>query len=182
MKQINPKQQGDLDGLCGVHAIINALYAQDPTLTNKQLARLFRTLLTRAAEHRPKPMKMLWEGIDPCLLRRLLRHASKQLASKNVKFKHKRFKVKRRVTLDAALDALRGEIDSGWLVIASIEGRISHWTVIRRITQTRIYLLDSARGSFISIQSCTLKKTSQKYQLCLDEILLVRRNARDKSI
>jgi hypothetical protein len=175
MKQFRPKQQGDLDSLCGVHAIINALYAHDPTMTHDDLMRLFKAILRAAEKHAERPVQLLWDGLDQQLLQRMLRRAVRRVRSKTLAFKHKRLKQAKGQTLDQALHRLQKKLDAGWLAIASMSGAEEHWTVIRRITAQRIYLIDSSQKTFLKIRDCALQPKKSKYVLFADDVLLVRR-------
>src|SRR4051812_46516228 len=72
---IDPYCQGDLDSLCGVYAIINALSALCPELNEDIAEVLFTHLVRQMDKVLPGPMPPLSYGIAPDGLDRLLEQA-----------------------------------------------------------------------------------------------------------
>ena len=76
MKPVDPYCQGDLDGLCGLYAIINALCALCPEIDEDIASGLFGHLARHIQLQRLKePMPIIAYGIGSTSLRLLLERA-----------------------------------------------------------------------------------------------------------
>ena len=67
-RKIKPYLQGELDSLCGIHAIINALYALFPDMMDREAQRLFHKLLEEVGRKRPDPLRIAWRGMNSSAL------------------------------------------------------------------------------------------------------------------
>ena len=75
-------RQGDLDGLCGVYSVVNALRAVAPELDDKLSARLFRHLVRCLRGRSREPLAVITGGIEYTVLVHLLRIAMSTLIGK----------------------------------------------------------------------------------------------------
>lgn len=174
-RQIKPYRQGDLDGLCGLHAIINALYLLFPDMSKEQAHRLYRMLTKEIV--RVGGLKVIWRGIDPKLLRRLLPVA---VASVTQQKRSAPVEVSRpfatgAIGLPDLVQTLRAKLGQGCLAIALVHDGNWHWTVIEKVTSKTIILFDSANLGAIRIENCTLEKSNKRYRLNAGHIVFLRR-------
>jgi hypothetical protein len=107
-RPFEPFAQGDFDSLCGVHAIINALYGLCPDMSDRHAEALFNRLIAAIAIRRSNPLQVVWRGMDGSLLRHLLEIATEYVEQKySVKVTHSRIgQEAQRLTLDQLLEAL----------------------------------------------------------------------------
>lgn len=70
-RQIEPYWQGELDSLCGIHAIINALYLLFPDMKDREAQAPFDNLLAEVGRTRSDPLRITWKGMEPSLFRHL---------------------------------------------------------------------------------------------------------------
>lgn len=75
-------RQGDLDGLCGVYSVVNALQAVAPELDAKLSARLFGHLVRRLRGRTREPLAVITGGIEHLVLIQLLKIAIKFVRDK----------------------------------------------------------------------------------------------------
>ena len=63
-RRIKPMRQGDLDGLCGVYAIVNAIRWLCPNMSEAQSENLFAALI-QARQSRPvlRPLAFIYSGL-----------------------------------------------------------------------------------------------------------------------
>jgi hypothetical protein len=142
-----PFQQGNLDGLCGVYAIINAarLLAQRRRLPRAVWLELFEALTERLQDDGVLS-DAVPHGIATRQLRGLLAHACTWLSTEHdIHLVTSRPFMKRRsVTFADAADELRERlvIDGDRRAVA-ILGTAEHWTVVRSVGGTHLNLYDS---------------------------------------
>ncbi len=169
-------QQGDLDGLCGVYAVVNAArYVL--RLQDEQCQQLFEKLI-KALErdccylHR----HLLW-GMSFRQLRRLVAAVSScRLDGQKLTFDARRLSLKRdQRTLPHLWAALNEELGPTCVAIIGLSGVDDHWCVVYRITAKTLWLLDSSGQTRIYRSRCTVRSTSTRYCLGAGEILLIKR-------
>jgi hypothetical protein len=163
-RQLKPYSQGALDGLCGVHAIINALYVLYPDMKKKQAQRLFRKLIKEIA--RRGALKVIWRGMDGTLFRHLLVQAADCVARRRkVSIKVARPFASGPVELPDLVQSLNGRIGNGCIAITMMREKIWHWTVVIRVTEKTVFLFDSDGVNSIRIENCSVHKSGKRYQL-----------------
>ena len=76
-RRIKPMRQGDLDGLCGVYSIINAIRWLCPALSEQRAQELFNVLIDMR-EKRPmrRPLAFIYRGLTRAGLSRLVSAAT----------------------------------------------------------------------------------------------------------
>ncbi|AML50414.1 hypothetical protein [Falsihalocynthiibacter arcticus] len=148
---IEPYQQGDLDSLCGLYAIINALrvlHAPNHHLTKRTCMTLFTNGIDALAADSSRK-DAVYNGMKIARQRRL---AKVLLSSSSLRGRP-------RATLKPALShitkveeldqILRERIAGREVLLALFDGRISHHSVIVGCSPTRIYLFDSDGMQFV---------------------------------
>jgi hypothetical protein len=140
-----PFEQGDLDGLCGVYAVVNATrLAAHPhhRLRVADCRELFAALLTELADE-GRLRGFVTHGLGPRILARLLRRAERWLR------KHhglalgvsRPFRKQDEPGPEECLRVLAEHLERPGT--AAIVGSDEHWTVIRAVTAKRLLLADS---------------------------------------
>jgi hypothetical protein len=174
---IEPFQQGDLDGLCGVYAIINALRLLHPSLDRDAAHALFRKLIKTLGKTFRNPTKPVYDGICPTVLEDLLitarqqvrRHHSLEIVVKPLVLWRKR------PTLADVWDAFREQLNGEQVAILVLSGVFEHWTVAYAASETTIRLFDSADRKVITRSRATLQITSTRHRLHPRSVLLIKR-------
>ena len=134
-----PLRQGDLDGLCGVYAVLNALqYLVPKAQKDDFLPKTFDALMGRVVN-----IKNVRHGGEEPEIAALHAFVDKR-AKRLLKVDFRRFPQGRQgfATPDLAMEAKFKEKEKGVFVFG-FEGRDSHFTVARSVTPTRVMLFDS---------------------------------------
>jgi len=149
--RVAPHRQGDLDGLCGIYSVVNALnhlFAIRPAPGFSQ--HMFETV-ARAIPSKFYP-DVLWDGMDVDLLTRIAKRAAATLKEEidfDIKvatpFSRRRFKSR-----DDYLDAVEHELNKSFSVFIVFvdwpnrQGGGSHWTVLKKVCPDYLTLFDSS--------------------------------------
>jgi hypothetical protein len=176
-RPFEPFAQGDFDSLCGVHAIINALYSFCPEMSDRNTKALFNRLIAAIGARHPDPLSIVWRGMDGALLRHLLGIAIEYLDQKHsIKLTQSRLaQDTQRMSVDQLLEMLEQRFEAGALAIIFLGGKSSHWTVAYKISRKKITLLDSAGRRSIRRKRCTFKPSRRHHRLVRREIVLINR-------
>jgi hypothetical protein len=169
-------RQGDLDGLCGVYSIVNALrYVLH--LRNEQCTKLFERLIKALERDCPCLHQPLLRGIYFPQLKQLVAVAGKgRIQGRNLKFEARPLRLKRdQHTLPGLWTALDREVGPACVAIIGITGATDHWCVVYRVTPRTLWLLDSSGQSRIPRFRCTVRATQTRYCLEVSDILLIKR-------
>jgi hypothetical protein len=157
-REIKPYCQGDLDYLCGIHAIVNALYAVLPDLKERRAEQLFRELLQEVARRRKNPLQIAWRGMDPSLVRHLITFAADLIAKeRSVTVDVSRPLQRKRVRLETLVQQLREHTAEGGVAVLAMRDKSSHWTVVVKVTRKKIRLFDSNGRKAIRLNKCSLE-------------------------
>ena len=136
---LKPLRQGDLDGLCGVYSILNALQwllpkARDTDYLTKLFDKTIGTLYT---------IKNIRDGGEEPELRKVFHFVKAKVAAD--------FGVDLNLTIPSAGNFKRPDYamqsvfdtETGGVFIFGFEGLDSHWTVARGLTANEVILFDS---------------------------------------
>ena len=186
----SPAIQGELDGLCGVYSIVNAVQWTLHTCTTTAWASgqapkrlswaereaLFDTLVTALGSRRPLA-KFVTGGISSLELTRLLRisrewvftHRSAELLSRRP------FYGQRRVAKQRAINLLTKHLAiPGSAVIVGVEWTLAHWTVATGLSRNRIRLFDSGYGVFLTLKGISFRAAGRPNGVKPADIFLLR--------
>lgn len=150
-KRIEPCQQGGLDSLCGLYALINAMrlvFAEMAPLSGQSCKRLFSEGMDFLTAKRGSRDAAHW-GMT---VRRQRKLAKALFKSEVLEGLHKLRlglampPITRAEELDAAIGA---SLKSGAVLLVCLHGRISHHSVIVGHTPDRVLLFDSDGMQFI---------------------------------
>jgi hypothetical protein len=168
VRPLRPAMQGDLDGLCGVYSIVNAvqwsLHTSTPTawafgqapkrLIWTEQEALFDTLVTTLGKRRPHGT-FVTGGIHAFELTRLLRVSREWLSihrKADLVFRRPFYR-QRTIATRRVLARLREHLAApGSAAIIAVE---DHWTVVRGAAKRRVRVLDSGGWMFMTISSTT---------------------------
>ncbi len=175
---IHPRRQGELDGLCGVYSVINAVRLLCPEIDKCDEAALFRILINALSRRRTRLSNAVTLGLDIRTLRALARIACRHIEKET----GIRLKVKRprrcRYRLSGFWRLLRAEIGKGNIAIFGIWGRRAHWTVAYKITEKSIRLADSDNLKLLRRSRCTLRPTQTLCQFYPNDTIILSRQER----
>jgi hypothetical protein len=162
---IEPYHQGDLDHLCGLYAVVNSIghsLRNNSPMDEPDCQKLFNRLV----EHlRDTGMlaRALTSGLSTAATSRMLAEAqSWLLKTKGVKLRRsKPFHRMSNLQYSDLINSISMHLAApNTSVLASISGRMDHWTVIREISPKSIMLFDSYGISRFSIQSTVIATAS----------------------
>ena len=165
-----PLQQGDLDGLCGAYALVNAVtrLLHNRGFQRDDANRLFQRLC-RTLHRRQRMPQAVWRGthiddIDGMLrtVRRFVRDSfavnlvvSQPFAENIPRKKDKFFRV---------LSGSFNLIDERKVAIIGLDRPGFHWTIATEVTARSFRLYDSGRSKRLRYGDCTLGKTMRGLQ------------------
>ena len=129
-------KQGDLDGLCGIYSIINAIRLLRGPLPQRVSETLFKALVTVFDQRWGLKMAAL-EGINSHQLSYLIKTVAVPVFELHYR---KPFHNRPTTPQMAQWDQLSTWINAGGCAIIGTE---EHWTVINKVTQNTLYLTDS---------------------------------------
>lgn len=164
---IQPFQQGELDGLCGIYSIINAT----KLLVNRLGQECGEDLLLDAVlalERRGKPVsKFIIDGLTIADIAYILRTVvCPQFNIVRSKPFHKQPHISIAKFWDAMTDFLTA--GGGRSIITGLEWHeYSHWTVIRQIGNKRLLLYDSSQRVFLNRCQCSTVELTSKTPVLL---------------
>jgi len=164
---VEPYQQGELDGLCGLYAIINAVnycLRQSAALSEDDSQKLFDFLLRRLHDD-DLLQRVFSTGIGTRMMARLLDDARSWLEDHKGVYLYctrpsghgSRHSVRQKLEVVSA--HLHQRHTS---VIIRAKGREDHWTVVRQINDKSILLFDSDGFQRFGRKSIEVKKVPGK--------------------
>lgn len=157
-RQVPPLRQGDLDALCGIYAIINAIRLAvrgHDAVGELNWRRLFAKLVCEADRKTRRPTATC--GIDQDRLWKLFNTACKQAAKRHglVLALERPFHREEHVPADVTIAWLeRALAEPGSAVVIGIGGEFDHWSVAQRMTPHYLALYDSIGMSRILLDRC----------------------------
>lgn len=172
-----PFRQGDLDALCGLYAVVNAVIVLCPDFSDRESLRLFRLLTQAAAVRRKRFDEIVRTGTEGSMLRHLVRVAAGDLEDRRRLFVDTiRPRSDDLVNLKSALSFLRRNVSRNSVAIIMIRDEELHWTVTTKVTEKLLYLFDSSDSGPVSIQNCTIgSKQRDRVRLHPKEFIVLRR-------
>lgn len=173
-RELRPLRQGELDGLCGLYSIINALrLAIYPKRLRKPEIKLLFEAGLRALATTRRLRVIVVDGMGDETWARMADAVLSQLELSHGQ----------RLTLDDLLaegrvqsmtDAhrsIRQNLRVGRPVIVTLEGSYDHWTVLSSDTKSRYYLFDSWGYRWVGANNVALADDAQEAAHCLARAL-----------
>ena len=150
---MGPLQQGHLDGLCGVYAVINAVNIVQGPLRKPANRALFETCLQYLASRRCLIQRMTGYGTDGSELNQLLKIVQQHYPLHcSTPFRQRRT-LKFEQYWQECHEFLRVPQS---IILVNLKGYHQHWTLIERMTETTLYLHDSSGLKYLSKRNCQL--------------------------
>ena len=138
-----PYAQGELDGLCGVYAIVNAVENTVAGWKIEDAEGLFKHLVTRLSGQ-GRLHTAIADGIGVRELCRLIDHAGAYLADEYGVSLKRRIAFARPVPLSSYWLRLQEHLQGrGHTAIVGLWGKHEHWSCVLRMTGRTVHLLDS---------------------------------------
>lgn len=157
-RSLRPYQQGELDSLCGLYTVINAVrVAVWPRRISTSLSQQLFAVGLRALSRARKLMRGLTIGIDEPTLsmvcEAVIGEASHLLGTKLMTV--------RPVSgagwnTARAIRFLRSQVRAGFPVIVGFEGRLDHWTLVTSHSATRLIFHDSSGLHWVAMSAVCL--------------------------
>lgn len=148
-----PYRQGQLDGLCGVYALINAVNVLCGPLTMRQSQALFRDILLFLESRGPLADRCV-DGLYIQQIASVLKHV---VCQQYPIIRFKPFHRCPRVGIHRYLQTLEDFLSvPNRVVFTAIEGHYSHWTLISRITEHTLQVYDSDAMHCLLKSSCSM--------------------------
>ena len=183
---LEPSQQGELDSLCGLYAIMNAMrlaILPHGELTDEQEELILKRLV-RTADRKWRFASWYLEGMGARKFLALVRVSIAvlyEITGYRLIYKPIPLKVLASANSlrSAVLEASRSGQD---VILAGIEGEdLSHWTVITGASDTTLRVFDSSGGRYFMLRNCQLDypqrpKTRCRYRVRPYGVLVLQAN------
>lgn len=174
-----PYQQGNLDGLCGLYAAVNAIcfvIAPRKQMTRAHAGVLFRKGISHLRD-RGRLAEAVKHGMSAKWLRQLTRdlaRCARRLTGIEVAIESPP-QLAKTLSREALLQLLDTALDNGAVVIVGLDNTYSHWTVVCGRNDQRYYLFDSNRLSWIQRESLGVlsARGTRRHQVHRKAVLLV---------
>lgn len=150
-KQISPRLQGQLDSLCGLYALINAirvLHAPNHRITSNQCERLFEAGIDALAA-KSVSKSLAFGNMTVAGQGKLARNLIKRTVLKGLPRISLRPSLPRIKSIDDLDVVLFEALSDGDIFLTCLQGRRTHHSVIVGATSSRIMLFDSAGMQFV---------------------------------
>ncbi len=172
-----PLRQGELDGLCGLYAVVNAARVLCPELDDEASRQLFRAIY-RTAENFAQTVSFAHDGLGFDDLVRLLTEAQELLSStRAIVIAVKTLPLAGPPSLAKLWGSMTDELRDQAVLILGLSGLEDHWSVAHRATPEALQLIDSSGLKTLPRAKCSLHHSEGRFCLEPSEILVVRRCA-----
>jgi hypothetical protein len=168
-----PLQQGDLDGLCGIYATVNALKA---ILANSGVELDCELLFNEICVHLEKRgwlADVVRNGLNSRKLAQNVIDIARAYVRKRYQINVKRKSLpRRRMPLNLFWNTISKHVQHSGAssVILGLEGKHDHWTCIRKITANALHLSDSDGLKRLNRSQCTTARPTvnrRPHRLCI---------------
>jgi hypothetical protein len=157
LKRKKPYLQGALDSLCAVYGIVNSAKIIS-NISEEESRELFNKILLYL-EEKNTLTKALTDGITISLVGSILR----DIASDKIPDRIMPFKNKSDITFDLFWYEISKFLEnSNRAVLMAINGNVwDHWSVVRNISDTKIFFFDSLKLKSFLRSRCTIGKPTK---------------------
>lgn len=156
-----PDQQGNLDSLCGIYAVINAMNLVYP-MRRQDRVQLFKHLITTLRKDKYVEIALLSGTYK--------RHMSLMLAAAaGHMFRQQKapvtvqpfFRSGKGISMEMYFHKLQEFLEQkNRVVVISLMGRLNHWSCVREMTKTSLLLEDSYGYRFVRKSTCFIDEYS----------------------
>ena len=175
---LRPFHQGELDGLCGVYAVINAVRALCPELTADDAAWIFGSLISVLAKAGTDAVEATTYGIERAEVGRLLRWTRAHVLDEyGVGLTVRRLPrpLRHQVGLATLWQALARAITPSSVAVLGLAGRQSHWTVAIGVTPRQIRLFDSCKMRVLHRRHCRAGRANLRNGISAPCVFIIKR-------
>ena len=160
-KPTPPYRQGELDSLCGLYALVNAVKHLCGPLDKHTAGRLFEQIVRCLEQRASLEQRIIW-GTDLSEIGTVLGQViDPQYPIRRCKGFHGRS----RVTVDQFWERLRQFFDEhGGIVLTAVGGEHEHWTLVDRVTVRVLHLYDSDGLRQLHRRCCTTNPDNAERQ------------------
>jgi len=164
LKPLKAHQQGDVDSLCGIYALLNSVRYLKEVKGWRSQARLMKMILEfmEAKGMTATTVRLTYEGT----LLNEMASALKYIVCPKYHIKRaKPYHKNPETTIDHFMRHCQGFLEQNSdhkgekkkaIILTAIGGRHEHWTLFYKITQARILLYDSSKLTYLSKKYCCL--------------------------
>ena len=177
-KAIQPYLQGQLDGLCGVYSIVNAIRVLCPELRNDVFEYLFDHLIRVLPKAGVDVSVTVTGGIGQRVFTALLKEALAEMAAEydiNLASRRLPKKFRRATKLGGLFRKLEGTLSPTCVAVLGMDGRHNHWTVAVTATLQSIKLFDSSKMSVLRRSGCKVGLAVNRTGISMSHVFLVER-------
>jgi hypothetical protein len=157
---IEPLCQGQLDGLCGVYSVINAIRLALPAedRPNERHAKELFEESIALFERNQQFAAIALEGMSGKDWLRLAQALSKKASTQTLKITLQRPNRTKKWPAKRLLAWIEKSIAGGMPVLASFAGALDHYTVIAAVSADRLYFFDSSGHHHVRKSNCGVRK------------------------
>lgn len=150
---MKPLQQGQLDGLCGIYAVINAVNYVHGALRKPANTALFEACLQYLSSRRCLIERITGYGTEGNELNHLLKIANQYYPLGY----STPFRQRRTIDFEDYWQHCQQFLQqSHSIILINLSGSYAHWTLIERMTHSTLYLRDSSGLKYIHKRHCQL--------------------------
>jgi hypothetical protein len=163
---MKPFRQGDLDGLCGVYAVLNALKALGYRENHEGWQVILSEIITYLHESKESTF-FFTDGINTPDMSRILKHIA--CLNRDIVYS-KPFHSKADITLSELWDTLSLYLNSKIhrTAILCVQGHhCGHWTVVSSLSKKRITFFDSSDMEWVNRSRCTTTDLTTNHSILL---------------
>jgi hypothetical protein len=174
-----PLQQGNLDGLCGIYSIINAIRFLCKEFKREESFALFH-FLTGKVKKRGNLNEIITQDLTPKKFKHLQKSALKWLKQEHgIKIKQQRYKNKKanKFTLKTVWNDFSNQLSRNTVILIGFTGKQNHYSVITGITAKALVTFYSCKTQLIRKSQCSTGYTDNKYCIERKEVFFLTRKA-----
>ena len=157
--KLKPYEQGALDSLCGIYSIVNAMRVIEG-LSNEESQKLFKKIIAYLEENKSLA-ETLASGISITVMGTIFKDVIGDQINRAIPFqKHTDVSISefwKEMTRFLHEKRPKGEKR---VILLSLGGLHDHWTIVRKISNKRIWLFDSIGLRNLDRSKCTTRKAS----------------------
>jgi hypothetical protein len=148
-----PYRQGDLDGLCGVYALVNAVDYLCGPLSLPKAKRLFEQILTYIESNSPLAFRCT-AGTTINEISSILKYV---ICNQYPIRRYKPFHLQPVVSKERYIKTLSDFLEQpNTIVFLTLYGPLDHWTLVRKITAKTLVTYDSCEIHYVLRSSCSM--------------------------
>ena len=158
-RKTDPLGQGDLDSLCGLYALVNAIrwlrHGQEPALSSLDLF----AMVVREVDKVADTANVLLDGIDPHQLWPVVRAVLRQLQKQHgiaIDASRPFFRRPRLTAREMAAAIAADSHSNSAAHVVVFWGELNHWTVVHRAMAGHFELFDSCGTRRLRVDQCQM--------------------------